>query len=266
MSSTRKEIWTGVAVVASLLALLFAIVVLAHDGAFHRRGMMNGRRGYWPVMMNDYRGYYGPGMMNGNRGAYGPGMMGGGFGLPETSPVQSASAADLKAVRERVNAWLRERGFDGFKVVNVMAFTRNDYVAVTDPSGRGAFELLSGPRDQWLMPEPGPNMMWNTRYGMMSAGGSTRGYGPGMMRGFGAYSSPSRKRGAISPARADAIAQSWLNENLSGRKTLDSTSFPGYYTIDVGTADQPSGMLSVNASTGAVWYHSWHGRFLAESP
>jgi hypothetical protein len=23
-------------------------------------------------------------------------------------------------------------------------------------------------------------------------------------------------------------------------------------------------MLSVNASTGAVWYHAWHGIFLAE--
>ena len=24
------------------------------------------------------------------------------------------------------------------------------------------------------------------------------------------------------------------------------------------------GMLSVNASTGAIWYHGWHGTFLAE--
>jgi hypothetical protein len=24
-----------------------------------------------------------------------------------------------------------------------------------------------------------------------------------------------------------------------------------------------NGMLSVNASTGQVWYHSWHGRFIA---
>jgi hypothetical protein len=23
-------------------------------------------------------------------------------------------------------------------------------------------------------------------------------------------------------------------------------------------------MLSINATTGAVWYHGWHGRFLAE--
>jgi hypothetical protein len=258
-----------VAVVGSLLALVLAIVALADDGTFHRHGMMNGSRsGYEPGMMNGKRGY-GPGMMNGGGGAYGPGMMaGGGNGLPATPPVRSASAADLTAVRERVNVWLRERGFNGFEVADVMAFTRNDYVAVKDPSGRAAFELLSGPRGQWLIPEPGPNMMWNTRYGMMRAGGSsaTRGYGPGMMSGFGAYAAPNRKGGTISPARAGAIAQRWLSENLAGRKALDATAFPGYYTIDVGVSGHPAGMLSVNASTGAVWYHSWHGRFLAESP
>ena len=36
------------------------------------------------------------------------------------------------------------------------------------------------------------------------------------------------------------------------------------YTIDVGAGGHPVGMLSVNASTGAVWYHTWHGSFLAE--
>jgi hypothetical protein len=26
-----------------------------------------------------------------------------------------------------------------------------------------------------------------------------------------------------------------------------------------------SGMLSVNASTGQVWYHTWHGTYIATS-
>jgi hypothetical protein len=25
-----------------------------------------------------------------------------------------------------------------------------------------------------------------------------------------------------------------------------------------------NGMVSVNASTGQVWWHSWHGRFIAQ--
>ena len=175
-----------------------------------------------------------------------------------SKPVQTIAAARSQAQTFAARLDLRTG--------EVMRFANNFYVLLKDKQGKPATEVLVDPRSGLVTLEYGPAMMWNTRYGMMSAGGSTRGYGPGMMRGFGAYSSPSRKRGAISPARADAIAQSWLDENLSGRKTLDSTGFPGYYTIDVGAADQSSGMLSVNASTGAVWYHSWHGRFLAESP
>jgi hypothetical protein len=26
----------------------------------------------------------------------------------------------------------------------------------------------------------------------------------------------------------------------------------------------PAGMLSVNQATGAIWYHGWHGGFLAQ--
>jgi hypothetical protein len=268
MSQTNKGLVVGivVAAVAAALALaIFAAVGNDHDG------MMDGYRGYGPGMMYGYGngsgGYgYGPGMMNGYRGGYGPGMMSGGYGIPATSAVRSASAADLNAIRGDVNAWLDDHSFKGFRVAHVMAFTNNDYVAVDDASGHGAFELLSAPRGQWLMPEPGPNMMWNTRYGMMRGYHwiTTGAYGPGMMSGFGAYASPLQDGRAISSDRARQLAQRWLDENYPGEKALDSTAFPGYYTIDVGTSGHPSGMLSVNASTGAIWYHSWHGRFLAE--
>jgi hypothetical protein len=42
------------------------------------------------------------------------------------------------------------------------------------------------------------------------------------------------------------------------------TKYPGYYTFDTTRNGKTFGMLSVNASTGAVWYHGWHGSFLAE--
>ena len=37
-----------------------------------------------------------------------------------------------------------------------------------------------------------------------------------------------------------------------------------YYTIDVARGGRPIGMLSVNAYTGAIWYHAWHGPFIVE--
>lgn len=39
--------------------------------------------------------------------------------------------------------------------------------------------------------------------------------------------------------------------------------FYGSYAIHVLEGDAVYGMLGVNASTGQVWYHSWHGKFVA---
>ena len=39
---------------------------------------------------------------------------------------------------------------------------------VDKTSGSGAFEVLVDPVTRSVFPEPGPNMMWNTEYGMMS--------------------------------------------------------------------------------------------------
>jgi hypothetical protein len=262
MKAKASSHWVGAALVAVLaLALAAVIVSVTHSGSDFGRGMMGGYRGgYGPGMMGGGRGY--GGMMSGYRGDRGPGMMGGAYGVPTpSSPARSASAGDMNAVRERASAWLRSRGFDGFKVAEVMAFSNNDYAAVEDTSGHGAFELLSGPRGEWLMPEPGPNMMWNSRYGMLRGSGRGLIGGSGMM---GGYVTPRQSGEGISSSRARTIAGRWLDENLPGRQALDPLAFPGYYTIDVGSSGHPVGMLSVNATTGVVWYHSWHGRFLTE--
>ena len=49
--------------------------------------------------------------------------------------------------------------------------------------------------------------------------------------------------------------------------TLSATAeaFPGYFTFDVEADGKPVSMLSVNASTGPVWYHTWHGAFIEMS-
>ena len=38
--------------------------------------------------------------------------------------------------------------------------------------------------------------------------------------------------------------------------------FYGYYTLHTLNDGEIEGMLSVNGTTGQVWYHSWHGDFL----
>ena len=86
---------------------------------------------------------------------------------------------------------------DDFAVAEVMEFKNNFYAVVEEPStGRGAFELLIDPYTGAVAPEPGPNMMWNDKYGHMSfgAGGENRlsmdEAGPIRPAGAGRRSSP----------------------------------------------------------------------------
>jgi hypothetical protein len=51
----------------------------------------------------------------------------------------------------------------------------------------------------------------------------------------------------------------------SALTVADPVAFPGYYTLHTLDAGKISGMLSVNAATGAVWYHTWHGAYIATS-
>jgi hypothetical protein len=97
-----------------------------------------------------------------------------------------------------------------------------------------------------------PNMMWNTKYSQMAW----------MMGGFW-FGSPSTKM-TVSVEQARAKATEFLKQYLPST-TLESATdtFYGYYNIDVLENGKTYGMLSVNGSTGAVWYHTWHGEFIA---
>ena len=49
-----------------------------------------------------------------------------------------------------------------------MEMQYNFYIEVKEKdTGVHAFELLVNPYSGAVYPEPGPNMMWNTKYGMM---------------------------------------------------------------------------------------------------
>ena len=50
-------------------------------------------------------------------------------------------------------------------------YTQNFYVLFKEKStGIGAFEMLIDKYTGSIYPEMGPNMMWNTKYGMMNGG------------------------------------------------------------------------------------------------
>ena len=140
------------------------------------------------------------------------------------------------------------------KIEEIMEFSNNFYVRVQEKStGTNAFELLVDRYTGRVMPEPGPNMMWNTKYGMMNGmmGGMM-----GTSRGTATVDMP------VSAQNASQYAQGWLDLNNLGAKVEDPGIFYGYYTIDVSKDGSTYGMLSVNGYTGSVWYHTWHGKFI----
>jgi len=99
-----------------------------------------------------------------------------------------------------------------------------------------------------VMPEPGPNMIWNTKYGVMG----------GMM---GIYRQTPTSM-TVTSEQAKTIAQQYLDSSFSGTSAGDVDTFYGYYNVDVLSNGNTFGMLSVNGYTGQVWYHSWHGAYI----
>jgi len=144
----------------------------------------------------------------------------------------------------------------GLKADEVIGFSRNYYATMRETdSGIGAFEVLIDRRSGTVTREPGPDMMWNTKYSMSGAAMN----GDGMMGG--SLLTPSRVM-TVTAQRAQEIAQRWLDTNRAGSTTKSPDSFYGFYTVDFENPGQLAGMLSVNGYTGQVWYHSWHGRFI----
>jgi hypothetical protein len=178
-------------------------------------------------------GYGGPGMMG---GGYGAGMMGG-YSLPG----DGRRVDSLDGARQRAQAFADTLGL---RVGEVMQFSNGFYAELNTVDGHGATEVLVNP-DGSVRLEYGPAMMWNTSYGMH------RGVSSGEAR--------------ISPAEAQAAAQRWLDDQRPGLSAAEPEVFPGYVTLHTLRDGKITGMMSVNTATGAVWYHTWHGQYLAVS-
>lgn len=237
--------WGGVVLLATIVGLAFAIAfatsrraqlpIVAAQGATTPSTPYTQSRGY------GWDGGYGPGWM-------GPGMMHG-YGDWANS---NGSPLTLDQAVEAANQYLAAYGNPDLTITEVMEFTENFYAEVEEKSsGVHAFELLMDRYTGIVYPEPGPNMMWNSKYGHM-----------GRMRGggWGGW-----QAGSISVTSDQALdlAQAWLNQYQPGTSVAEKAdAFYGYYTIHVFKDGQVYGMLSVNGYTGEVWYHTWHGNFV----
>jgi hypothetical protein len=198
---------------------------------------------YGSGMMGGRYGGYGPGMMGGGYGGYGSGMMGQGYlGLDDSLQ----RTVDIKKAQAIAADYLSGLSNKKLKIDEIMEFENNLYVLIKETdTDRGAFELLVDPFTGALRPEFGPNMMWNLKYGMMGSRSGTA------------------RPNAITADEAKKIASEYLERVRGhGPYTLSADEFYGYYTMDVKKGDVVLGMLSVNAFSGQVWYHTWHGGYI----
>jgi hypothetical protein len=254
----------GGALLILAVALGAATTALAEDPngtTGWRPGTMMG--GHGPGMMGSHGSMMGTGTAMGSHGAIvGTGMMegcdqGGALGGYGQEPTGTATPiGSLAEAQNAFQSYLDRVGNSDLALVEVMEFEQNYYAIVKETStGQGAFELLANKQTGVVFPEHGPNMMWNTKYGHMVVGHG------GMMGGQ--WGTAPADQTSVTPERAREIAQQWLNVNQPGSGTESPDIFPGYYTLHTTKDGKITGMLSVNAVTGQVWYHSWHGAFIA---
>ena len=91
-----------------------------------------------------------------------------GYTAPYTSSGAQLSINSAVTIAQNYVASI---GNPDLVVKQVEEYSANFYVQVNEKStGNGAFELLINKYTGSIYPEMGPNMMWNTKYGMMRGG------------------------------------------------------------------------------------------------
>jgi len=235
-----------------ILVIAAIIVVLGAGYALAKSGSIR----------NEMMGSYGNGMMSGNgmTGSYGNGMMGGsgmmgnggmmtqdgyGYGnhcgLNATGYGENAVPITIDDAKKAVDQYLTATGNNDLELAEILQFDNHFYAGIKEKStGKYAFELIINKYNGAVVPEMGPNMMWNTKYGHMNV-----------------------RQAAAEVTQEQALknAQEYLDNALPGTKVNGVDDFYGYYTMEVTKDGKIFGMLSVNSNTGAVWYHRWHGTF-----
>ncbi|MFR0355134.1 hypothetical protein [Streptomyces sediminimaris] len=194
--------------------------------------------GWGPDM---WSGEWGSGMMGGGGGSWGPGMMGRGMTGNWWLAGDGSRVRTLDQARQRAAAFADRLGL---RVGEVMQFSRNFYAELETTAGRPATEVLVDPADGAVQIEYGPAMMWNSDYGMH-------------------YGRQDQVR--VSAAQARSIAGQWLRDHDGSLTAGEPDAYPGYYTLHTMRSGKITGMLSVNAYTGQVWPHTWHGTYIATS-
>jgi hypothetical protein len=236
------------------LALLgVVLIVVGIAGLFLNSGYSRFTHGGYSPQWGGFgekgqSGMMGGGIMGGPSGMMGSmmQMMGGNMLVSGGIPYNSnGSLVSLEQASEIAKKYLAAQNNPDLEVADLEEWEVNFYVEYKEKStGTKAFQMLIDKYGGTVSPEMGPNMVWNTKYGMMGT-----------------------QSGAMTLTKEQAVAsaQQFLDSRLPGTKAEDSGMFYGYYHFDVKKDSRMYGMMDVNGYSGQVWYHTWHGNFIRET-
>lgn len=158
--------------------------------------------------------------------------------------ASSGAAISMDAAQQPVQRFLDRRGDSNLELDELMEFDRNFYALVNEKStGVGAFELVVGKSDAVVTYEPGPDMMWNTKYSVMSRGGMM--WGIASSRPF-----PAADAMPVSPGQAQTAAQGWLDQHLAGASAGTADAFTATTRFTSNATAEPR-EFSRSTATGA---------------
>jgi hypothetical protein len=157
----------------------------------------------------------------------GPGRFGGWGGMMggwwSSTPPGNAQALTIDQAWQSAEKYVKDFWNADLQLTEVMEFDNQFYVEVAEKSsGVHAFEVLVNKWTGAIVPEPGPDTMWNTKYGHMGIGmmgGGMMG-GPGMgwggRQGYRPWGNPGKEM-PVNAAQAHTYAQQFLDARLPGR-------------------------------------------------
>lgn len=168
-----------------------------------------------------------------------------------TDIVGNGQNLTVTAATDAINRYLSENNLSAFTVDKLLEFTDYYYAVLREPvTGTGAMEILVDRKNGTVEVEIGPNLMWNTKYSLHGDEGMTS------VRALQAHD--------ISAEQARTLAIDWLKVHIPGLSVdNDVIQFYGYYSLYIVDGSDLVGILSVHDTTGQVWYHTWHGAFVA---